>query len=85
VVSFLFVIAKATRQDASNPNVYSEMNPDIGRVPTARNWAQLFCKDMWLSCMCVEWSEVSLQNRWLHWTIIRHFGKKVTQVLNNSY
>jgi len=32
-----FAIAKATRQDASNPNVCSETNPGIDRVPTARN------------------------------------------------
>jgi len=42
-----FFIAKATYEDASNHIVSSETNPDIGRVPTARNREQLFCKDMW--------------------------------------
>jgi len=32
-----FAVAKATRQAASNPDVSAETNPDIGRVPTARN------------------------------------------------
>jgi len=26
--------------------VFSETNPDIGRVPTARHWDQLVCTDM---------------------------------------
>jgi len=60
-----FAIAKATRQDASNPKVSSETNPDIGRGPAARNWAQLVCKDTWPSCTCVEWSVASLQSWWL--------------------
>ena len=45
---FLLAIAKATWQVTSNLDVSSEMNPDIGRVPTAPHWAQLVCTDMWL-------------------------------------
>jgi len=40
-----FAVAKATRQDASNPNVSSKKNPDTGRIPTTRNWTQLVWKD----------------------------------------
>jgi len=55
---FSFAIPKARRQDASNPNMSSETNPDIGRVPTARKAAQLVCKDMWLSCTGHVWDGV---------------------------
>ena len=40
-----FAVAKATRQDASNPNMSSKKNPDTGRIPTTRNWTQLVWKD----------------------------------------
>ena len=56
VRGFSFATAKATRQNASNPNASSERNPDTGRAPTAWNGVQLFCKDMCLSCRCVGWS-----------------------------
>ena len=52
-----FSIAKATHEDASNANVSSETNPNIGRVPTARNREQLVCKDVWFSCTWVRWRE----------------------------
>ena len=62
-------------------------NLDIGRVPTARNWAQLVCKDMWLSCrpMCVGWSEASLQNWRFHWTIspLRAWRKRYTEIFEH--
>jgi len=55
-VFFSFTVAKTTRQDASNPNVSSEVDPDIGRLPTARNWARLVGIDMWLSCTVRVWN-----------------------------
>jgi len=41
-------------EDASNPIMSSETNPNIGRVRTAQNREQLVCKDMWFSCTCVQ-------------------------------
>jgi len=52
---FPLLLQKHHDRMLSNPNVSSETNPDIGRVPTARTWAQAFCKDVWLSCTCVGW------------------------------
>ena len=54
-VFFPFAIAKAKRQDASNAKVFSETNPDISRAPATRTWAQLVCKDVWLTCTFLGW------------------------------
>jgi len=77
-VAFLLLLQKQRTWMLPILNVSSETNPDLARFPTARNWAQLVWKDMWLSCTCVGWNEASLQNWRLHRTIIRHFGEKDT-------
>jgi len=38
---------------------------------------------MQLYCMCVGWSEASLQNWWLHRKVSSHFGEKDAQVFEH--
>jgi len=67
---FSFSIAKATHEDDSNPIVSSETNPNIGRLPTARNrehWSAKTCGFHVLECDGVKQNEpTKLTASWNH-------------------
>jgi len=76
--SFSFAIAKATRQDASSPNVSSETNHDMSRVPTARNWAQVA-----VMYVCeMEWSELTKLTASSKYYYQALWGKRYMELFN---